>query len=69
VDAILGAPKQMHTVIAAECTGCKLCLPPCPVECIDMVPVPQTIASWVWPLPEIDTPAADADKVAEGTHG
>ena len=26
----------MHTVIAAECTGCKLCLPPCPVDCITM---------------------------------
>ncbi len=27
----------MHTVIAAECIGCKLCLPPCPVNCITMV--------------------------------
>ena len=39
VDAILGAAKQMHTVITAECTGCELCLPPCPVDCIRMVPV------------------------------
>lgn len=37
VDAILGAPKLMHTVIESECTGCDLCLPPCPVDCIDMV--------------------------------
>jgi electron transport complex protein RnfB len=51
VDAILGAAKQMHTVIEAECTGCDLCIPPCPVECIDIVPVRQTIANWVWPLP------------------
>ena len=36
VDAILGAPKFMHTVIASECTGCDLCLPPCPVDCIMM---------------------------------
>ena len=36
VDAILGAAKQMHTVITAECTGCDLCLPPCPVDCITM---------------------------------
>ncbi len=28
VDAIVGTAKQMHTVIAAECTGCELCLPP-----------------------------------------
>lgn len=38
VDAILGAPKLMHTVISSECTGCDLCVAPCPVDCIDMVP-------------------------------
>jgi electron transport complex protein RnfB len=37
VDAIVGAPKLMHTVIAELCTGCELCLPPCPVDCIDLV--------------------------------
>ncbi|MAZ77581.1 MAG: 4Fe-4S ferredoxin [Legionellaceae bacterium] len=37
VDAILGASKQMHTVINDECTGCELCVEPCPVDCIDMV--------------------------------
>ena len=39
VDAIVGAAKQMHTVIGDECTGCELCIAPCPVDCIDMVPV------------------------------
>lgn len=38
VDAILGAAKQMHTVIVSECTGCDLCVAPCPVDCIDMLP-------------------------------
>jgi H+/Na+-translocating ferredoxin:NAD+ oxidoreductase subunit B len=38
VDAILGASRQMHTVITAECTGCELCLAPCPVDCISMQP-------------------------------
>ena len=38
VDAIVGAPKLMHTVIEALCTGCELCLPPCPVDCIEMQP-------------------------------
>ncbi|MGE4072614.1 MAG: RnfABCDGE type electron transport complex subunit B [Lysobacterales bacterium] len=38
VDAILGANKRMHTVIASECNGCELCLAPCPVDCIIMVP-------------------------------
>jgi electron transport complex protein RnfB len=37
VDAIVGAAKQMHTVLTAHCTGCALCVPPCPVECIAMV--------------------------------
>jgi len=39
VDAIVGAPKRMHTVLAAACTGCDLCLPPCPMDCIAMEPV------------------------------
>lgn len=38
VDAILGANKQMHSVITDECTGCELCIAPCPVDCIRMVP-------------------------------
>ncbi|MCB1599487.1 MAG: RnfABCDGE type electron transport complex subunit B [Lysobacterales bacterium] len=38
VDAILGANKRMHTVIAIECNGCELCIAPCPVDCIIMVP-------------------------------
>lgn len=38
VDAIIGASKHMHTVIATECTGCGLCLPECPVNCIELVP-------------------------------
>ena len=40
VDAIVGAPKLMHTVIGAECTGCELCLSPCPVDCIALAPAP-----------------------------
>lgn len=34
VDAIIGGPKKMHTVIPTECTGCDLCIPACPVDCI-----------------------------------
>lgn len=37
VDAIIGATKQLHTILTQECTGCGLCLAPCPVDCIDML--------------------------------
>ena len=37
VDAIIGAPRFMHTVAAQLCTGCELCIAPCPVDCITMV--------------------------------
>ncbi len=38
VDAIIGARRMLHTVVAGECNGCELCLAPCPVDCIEMVP-------------------------------
>lgn len=50
VDAIVGAPKRMHTVIEAECTGCELCVAPCPVDCIRMVPAdsaPGSADEWL----------------------
>jgi Na+-translocating ferredoxin:NAD+ oxidoreductase subunit B len=40
VDAITGAHRFMHTVIASECTGCGLCVPRCPVDCISMIAPP-----------------------------
>lgn len=51
VDAILGAAKQMHTVIIDECTGCDLCVEPCPVDCIDMLPLEGGVQQWRWDLP------------------
>ncbi|MGQ0545395.1 MAG: RnfABCDGE type electron transport complex subunit B, partial [Betaproteobacteria bacterium] len=38
VDAIVGARGLMHTVVEPWCIGCKMCLPPCPVDCIAMAP-------------------------------
>jgi len=65
VDAILGAAKQMHTVIVSECTGCDLCVEPCPVDCIDMIPEEQSLQTWQWSLPdpvsrEVEIIATDA---------
>jgi electron transport complex protein RnfB len=51
VDAIVGAAKQMHTVVASLCTGCELCVKPCPVECIRMEPVPIGVDEWKWKYP------------------
>lgn len=51
VDAIVGAAKQMHTIIKQECTGCELCIAPCPVDCIIMLPIQEDITNWKWRHP------------------
>ncbi len=38
VDAIVGAPKKMHTVISNLCTNCEACASVCPMECITFNP-------------------------------
>lgn len=42
-DAIIGANKQMHTVLETECTGCELCVDPCPVDCISLIEIPEPL--------------------------
>jgi len=55
VDAIVGAAKQMHTVVSSLCTGCDLCVAPCPVDCIAMVDVTDHRTGWAaWPQAEAD---------------
>ena len=46
VDAIVGAAKQMHTVVSELCTGCDLCVAPCPVDCIAMVDITPGRTGW-----------------------
>jgi len=36
----------MHTVIEPECTGCELCIPVCPVDCIQLEPVSGAATGW-----------------------
>ena len=68
VDAILGAAKQMHTILVSECTGCDLCVEPCPVDCIDMIPAEEEgLQTWHWQLPnpvsrQLDIIATDATR-------
>ena len=54
-DAILGASKQMHTVIEDACTGCELCLPVCPVDCIHLENVTLGNSGWnAWTKDQAD---------------
>jgi len=62
VDAIIGAPKQMHSVINDLCTGCDLCIPPCPVDCISMVNVSGDKTGWAaWSQQQADIARAQHD--------
>jgi len=65
VDAILGAAKQMHTVIESECTGCDLCVEPCPVDCIDLISEETTLQNWHWDLPSPQIIATDGAFIDE----
>jgi electron transport complex protein RnfB len=49
--AIIGAAKFTHTVITHECTGCELCIPVCPTDCIVMEEPSVTQRNWQWPKP------------------
>jgi Na+-translocating ferredoxin:NAD+ oxidoreductase subunit B len=64
VDAIVGAAKQMHTVLPELCTGCDLCVAPCPVDCIAMVSVTPGKTGWdAW-----SSSAADAARERYQQH-
>ncbi len=53
VDAFLGAPKMMTTVIEDECTGCDLCIPVCPVDCIHIKIIPSTLTAFASNIDEV----------------
>ncbi|WP_337997399.1 RnfABCDGE type electron transport complex subunit B [Oleispirillum naphthae] len=50
-DAVIGAAKQIHGVIADACTGCGACVAACPAGGIRLEPIPVTLQSWYWPKP------------------
>lgn len=62
VDAIVGAAKQMHTIVPSLCTGCDLCVAPCPVDCIAMIDVTPGKTGWnAWSQAEADAARARHD--------
>lgn len=50
-DALVGAVKQIHSVIREACTGCAKCEPICPTGAIELSVVPATVQTWIWPRP------------------
>ena len=38
----------MHTVIQQDCTGCELCIAPCPMDCISMLSVEKPASETEW---------------------
>lgn len=65
VDAILGARRQMHTVLEALCTGCELCIAPCPVDCIRLVPRAERPGGGPAPVPADNRARYDARRERE----
>jgi electron transport complex protein RnfB len=53
-DAIVGGNKLMHTVMERHCTGCELCIPVCPVDCIRMETVTEQSGWAAWSPEQAD---------------
>jgi electron transport complex protein RnfB len=52
-DAIVGAPKQIHAVVADACIACGKCVEVCPTECLGMQPIKTTLRNWRWAKPDL----------------
>ncbi len=52
-DAIVGAAKQIHTVITDACIGCDACVEVCPTQAILLRSKPQTLRGWYWSKPAL----------------
>lgn len=50
-DAVVGAPKQIHSILREACTGCGKCVDVCPTMAVGLEPLPQTLHSWTWYKP------------------
>jgi electron transport complex protein RnfB len=52
-DAIVGAGKQIHTVVTDACIGCDACVEVCPTDAIVIRVKPKTLNNWYWDKPEV----------------
>ena len=64
VDAIVGAAKQMHTIVAGLCTGCEVFRAPGRVECIRMEVIGENIDNWKWRYPVVEIKAVPLKEAA-----
>ncbi len=52
----------MHVILPQLCTGCDLCVAPCPVDCIDMIVVTSGKTGWAaWSQEQADQARARHD--------
>ncbi|MDR3411352.1 MAG: RnfABCDGE type electron transport complex subunit B [Formivibrio sp.] len=51
VDAIIGAPKQLHAVLTDICHGCGKCVVACKTGAVSLQPLSPTTVTWYWPKP------------------
>lgn len=51
-DAIVGAAKQIHTVVTDACIGCNVCIEVCPTEAIVLRTKPRSLRNWYWEKPQ-----------------
>lgn len=51
-DAIIGANRQIHSVVVDACIGCDACIEVCPTEAIVKRVKPKTIKNWYWDKPQ-----------------
>ena len=51
-DALVGATKQIHAVVADACIACAKCVEVCPTECLKLHPIGTTLKTWRWPKPQ-----------------
>lgn len=52
-QAVVGAVKQIHSVLQDACSGCGKCVETCPTESAHLVLLPASLQSWYWAKPPL----------------
>ena len=58
---VVAEPEEM---LADLCTGCELCVAPCPTDCISMIKVKKDIDNWNWKFdPKLVIPVVNTTEI------